>query len=343
MQHEITEKGKLLNSKGSLSVAGYSKKMLLEYDRKYIKASGGSIKEWDYYLITCDKYALALTIADNSYMGLSSISFIDYRAPWQITKTRMAWFTNGKTGLPSTSATGSVAVTGKDYQISFENTDGARKLTCKMSDFKDGKDISAEIVLSDVPEESMVIATPFPDSRTEFYYNQKINCMTAEGTVHIGDSEYVFDRGSSFGTLDWGRGVWPYKNTWYWGSASGLLNGHKFGFNIGMGFGDTSAATENMLFYDGKAHKLSKVDFLIPISNGSENYIGSWNFTGDDGRFVMNFKPIIDRYSDTNALIISSCQHQVFGLYSGRVKLDDGTVLEVKNFLGFAEKVKNKW
>ncbi|MBR5739895.1 MAG: DUF2804 family protein, partial [Firmicutes bacterium] len=36
-------------------------------------------------------------------------------------------------------------------------------------------------------------------------------------------------------------------------------------------------------------------------------------------------------------------QHQVFGKYTGSMVLDDGSVIEVKDFLGFAEKVFNKW
>ena len=46
--------------------------------------------------------------------------------------------------------------------------------------------------------------------------------MRAEGTVRIGEEEYRFAPEDSFAVLDWGRGVWTYHNTWYWGSASGL-------------------------------------------------------------------------------------------------------------------------
>ena len=35
--------------------------------------------------------------------------------------------------------------------------------------------------------------------------------------------------------------------------------------------------------------------------------------------------------------------HQVFGLFSGTLVLNDGTVIKLKNKLGFAEKVHNKW
>ena len=45
--------------------------------------------------------------------------------------------------------------------------------------------------------------------------------MPASGIVNFDGKEYVFPEGKSFGVLDWGRGVWTYKNTWYWGSASG--------------------------------------------------------------------------------------------------------------------------
>ena len=114
-----------------------------------------------------------------------------------------------------------------------------------------------------------------------------------------------------------------------------------FGWNIGYGFGDTSAATENMLFYDGKAHKLSQVKFNIP--GDEKDFLSPWTFTSDDGRFEMDFVPVLDRASCTDVKLIKSDQHQVFGRFTGKAVLDDGKVIEVKDFPGFAEKVENKW
>ena len=189
----------------------------------------------------------------------------------------------------------------------------------------------------------MVIVTPFKKKRY-FYYNQKINCLRAEGKVTAGGKEYIFNPEDSFAVLDWGRGVWTYKNTWYWGSASGLVDGVPFGFNIGYGFGDTSAATENMLFCNGRAHKLSNVYFNIPLNNdGKEEYLKPWTFTSDDGRFEMSFQPILDRAACINAFVIKSDQHQVFGRFTGKAVLDDGTEIRVNNLTGFAEKVYNRW
>ena len=68
-----------------------------------------------------------------------------------------------------------------------------------------------------------------------------------------------------------------------------------------------------------------------------------WTFTDNLGRFNLTFKPVIDRFDNTDLIVLGSCQHQVFGLLSGEVVLDDGTKVEFKDKLGFAEHVKNKW
>lgn len=343
MQHEIKRAIPLLDEKGNLTEAGYAKKLLPVYDRTKVKGGVTRLKEWDYYYVGNDKFGVALTIDDNYLYGLDSISFLWFEGTsWQITKSPMRILPRGNTGLPETSVSGVTKTEGKGYSMKFEVTRKSRVLTAHMDDFRDGQPIDIHIALTDEPEESLVICTPF-EKEAHFYYNQKINCMRAKGTVKIGDDVYKMEPDSSFGVLDWGRGVWTYHNTWYWRSASGLVDGEDFGFNIGYGFGDTSAASENMLFYNGKAHKLSQVTFNIPMKDGKEDYLSPWTFTSDDGRFEMDFEPVINRAALTDVKLIKSDQNQVFGRFSGIAVLDDGTKLEVKDLFGFAEKVENKW
>jgi len=343
MQHEIKTAVPLLDEKGNLTQPGYAKKLLPVYDRTKVKGGFARLKEWDYYYVGNEDFGVALTIADNSYMGLDSISFLSFKGkPWQVTKSPMRIFPMGKTGLPATSTAGVSAISGKGYSLEFRVEGGKRALKAHMDKYIGDKAIDIDITLTAEPEESIVIMTPF-EKEGHFYYNQKINCMRAEGTVKLGDEVYAFEPESAFGVLDWGRGVWTYHNTWYWGSASGLVDGNDFGFNIGYGFGDTSAASENMLFYRGKTHKLSQVTFNIPMKDGKEDYMKPWTFTSDDGRFEMDFVPVIDRASNTDFKVLKSDQHQVFGYFSGIAVLDDGTKLNVSHLLGFAEKVENKW
>ncbi len=163
--------------------------------------------------------------------------------------------------------------------------------------------------------------------------------MKAEGSFTLGDKECVFKPEDSLATLDWGRGVWTYDNTWYWGSGNGTVDGKPFGFNLGYGFSDRTSASENILFYDGVGHKLDDVTFHIP----ADDYTKPWTISSSDGRFEMDFIPIIDRSANMDFKLILSDQHQVFGRMSGKAVLDDGTVLEVKDLLCFAEKVHNRY
>ena len=117
------------------------------------------------------------------------------------------------------------------------------------------------------------------------------------------------------------------------------VNGKPFGFNIGYGFGDTSAASENMLFYDGVCHKLDDITFHID----KRDYMKPWTFTSTDGRFEMDFVPVLDRAAKIDVKLIVTDQHQVFGWMSGKAVLDDGTVLEIKDLMCFAEDVHNKY
>jgi len=339
--HEVTNVQPLLTEKGTLREPGWSKRMVQQYDRRAIKAPKFRIKEWDYYLILSEKnnFGVALTISDDGYIGLQSVSLLDFSQPWEHTETILNAFPMGKLRLPSSSAKGNTVYHDKRLDMEFRVSEGSRRLICNFKNFLDGKTFSCDITLEQPDMDTMVIATPWAEKETAFYYNQKINCMRASGKATFDGKDYLFDPSTDFGTLDWGRGVWTYDNTWKWGSGNADIDGHKFGFNIGYGFGDTKAASENILFWDGVAHKLDDVTFNIPESS----YTDPWTFTSSDGRFEMSFEPIIDRAAKIDVKVIVSDQHQVFGRLSGKAVLDDGTVIDVKDVLCFAEDVHNKY
>ena len=344
MQNKVTTPGDLLDKHGHLTECGYATKLIKKYDRNKIKAKKSRIKEWDYYLIYNSNYAVALTLDDNSYMGLDSFTLIDFSVPKETTKSYMKFFTNGSKNFPATSEIGDVKVKEKNYTLEFLNDGKQRVLKTFIKNFENNQDLISELVLTEEPADSMVILTPFKEKKTCFYYNQKIVGFKVSGFITIGETRIEFNSDNTRGILDWGRGVWTYKNTWYWGAGTGMVDGHEIGFNIGYGFGDTTAATENMVFYDGRAHKLEDVSFNIPKTpDGKDDFLSPWTFTSSDGRFEMDFTPIINRHSNANVVVISSNQNQVFGTFTGTIKLDNGKTIKLNNFLGFAEKVMNKW
>lgn len=346
MQREITKSQRLLDENGNIAEPGFAKKLHWQYSRSDIKAPKIRIKEWDYYYIGTQDYGLCLTISDSGYVSCLSVSFLEYgKNPVQFNDSELGFFPLGKMGFPSTSVKGDINAKVGTADMHFLNDGKKRRLHGTYDNFCNSKKcLVFDVELTEIPEESMVIATPF-DKDKHFYYNQKINCMRAEGFFEYNGRRYEFNReNGALATLDWGRGVWTYDNTWYWGSGQMVLDdGSTFGFNIGYGFGNTSAASENMLFYNGKSHKLENISFNIPKENGDFAYTKPWTFTSSDGRFEMEFKPIIDRQAPVDLKLICMIPHQVFGLISGTAILDDGTEIKIKDKLVFAERVHNKW
>ena len=336
--HEITRVQPLLDERGELREPGWSRSLVQRYDRKAIKAPRWRIKEWDYYLVLNRDFAAAFTVSDDGYIGLQSVSLLVFgEKPWEHTETVLNAFPLGRLKLPQDSSTGVTEFKNKRLQLRFSVEDGTRHITCHFERFMDGKALDCDIVLRQPRMDSLVIATPW-DKRHAFYYNQKINCMRAEGFVRFDGVEYRFDPKTDFGTLDWGRGVWTYDNTWHWGSGNADIGGNDFGFNLGYGFGNTAAASENVVFWNGTAHKLDDVCFHIPAS-----YTDPWRITSSDGRFEADFVPVLDRAAKIDFKLLVSDQHQVFGRMTGCAVLDDGRRIEFRDLTCFAEKVHNRY
>ena len=342
-QHEITAPQRLLQN-GEIAEPGYAKRLLWQYDRADITVHPARIKEWDCYVLGNQNYGMVLIISDSGFVGNLNFSLIDYHAGTTIQKAVVTPFPLGKWNLPSTTEAGSLERRVGEVKLGFYHGGDRRILRGIVPKFgKEKLPLRVDLTLTDIPEDSMVIATPL-GKPGHFYYNQKINCMRVSGTVTHGDRVITFDPADSFATLDWGRGVWTYDNTWYWSSLNTELpDGGTFGWNLGYGFGDTSAASENMLFHNGHAHKLDTVTFHLPQKDGKDDFMSPWRFTSNDGRLEMEFQPVYDNVNVIDVGVICMSGHQVFGKFTGRAVLDDGTVIELAERMGFVEKYHNKW
>ena len=351
--HLITSSGSLLDEQGRLREPGYALRPPFYYDHARIAAPKWRIKDWDYYLVNDDAYAVALTFSDLGYIGLVSASVMDFATSTFKTSSALVIAPMGKMGVPSSSDVGDIVWQGNQCKVEWRHRGQDRRLSFFMREFDDGEDLEVEVLLYDPPRDSMVICTPWAEDETAFYYNRKIVGMKARGAFRRGALFHEFapegEDGPAFGLLDWGRGVWTYDNVWYWGVAQGVQEGpdgqpHVLGLNLGYGFGDTSAASENMVFVDGIAHKLDLVDFGIPGTPDAYRYLEPWHMTSNDGRLELTFTPEIDRVDDIAVLgIVKSEQHQVFGKLDGFVVLDDGTRFEVRGLRASAEHIHNRY
>lgn len=77
MERELKKRGPVLDKKGH-PVPGFSRKSVLVYDRKAIKAPPWRIKEWDFYQVSDERMCLQFTIGHAAYAGQVSLMLFDF-------------------------------------------------------------------------------------------------------------------------------------------------------------------------------------------------------------------------------------------------------------------------
>ena len=342
---EFFDKTHNLFPNGTVNGEGWARHTIWRYIRNNIHSSVFRIKEWDYFATYCEEEKLwvCMTYSSLGYASLYALAVVDLERKKVVQQDAIKLLTLGFNKLPPTSL--------HDYDVSFSNSklsiiytkDGDRRTIrasapkLKLPNGKVGIDADFAMIQNKT-HESMNIQTTWTEDRSCFYLNEKVNGLISRGTIKIGDETHNV-MNNSFTVLDWGRGVWTYQNTWYWSSATGMVDDHKVGFNFGYGFSDRSVATENAIFYDNVIHKLDDVTFNLP----KKGFMDPWTITGSNGRVNLKFVPAVNRHSNINFILIKSVQNQVFGSFSGTLTLDDGTVINIENMQGFAEKVFNRW
>ncbi len=338
-QNEIIDASNLFNDDGSLVQCGWARKPLLKYNKDRIGKGWSRIKEWDHFSVLNKNFGFQLTIGDIGYLTQMSYVWLDFEKKERDGKGLFKIFTKSKV-LPLNSLEDSeIEFPTKKFKATISRQKNTRVLTIEDPSFQD-KGLKGSIVLQDDPKaDNTVVVTGYKEDPRFFYYNHKINYMPAEGSLTIGDKLYSFEPETSYGLMDWGRGIWPYKTHWLWGSACGLVDGVPVAFNIGYGFGDLSTHSENIIFYDGKAHKIDEVVF----HHENRDPAKPWKFTSNDDRFNMTLDPIIPHREKLNFGLIYLNSSLLHGLYSGEVVLDNGEKIKIENMLGHAEDIYWRW
>ena len=335
--------GKLLDAQGNLTQAGWAPQQELDcnlenahfYRMKFMQ--GMRVKCWDYYAVTTPTHFFSFTISDIGYLGMVFAYVIDFATGKYQEQTLTLPF-GGGVQLPRNSYAGETISNAAGKSLKFTVTPEKRLVSVRWPGFGD-TDLEAELEFAHTPDhESMNIIIPIQGKR--FYYNRKINCMPASGWVKYKGETFNITPDRCLANLDWGRGVWEYESFWVWASASGFLgDGRSIGLNMGYGFGDTSAATENCFILEGKIHKLGGVKFTYD----NKDFKASWKMADEDGRLDLVFTPFFERVAKTDLKLLRSEVHQMFGRYNGTLTCDSGEKLEVRDVIGWAEEHNAKW
>jgi hypothetical protein len=344
MQRELTQTSPLLEADGRLKQIGWSRQPVLDCNLEAARfyrlrmVQWLRMKRWDYYGLTTPEFYFSATLAHLGYAGTVFVYVIDFANGAMHEETLLVPLGRG-IALPRNSESGESTFSSKSARLHFSVEASDRHVRVAWPGFNHGEGLEADLTMTQAPShESMNIVIPIPPRR--FYFNRKINCIPTRGWVKRGQRTITVEPEHCLGNLDWGRGVWDYASFWVWASASGFLaDGRRVGLNLGYGFGDTTAATENALILDGRIHKLDKVSF----DYNARDFMQPWHLSSPDGRLDLELSPFKERMARSDVLVIHSEVHQMFGRYNGNVMTDAGERIQIRNLVGFAEEHHAKW
>lgn len=336
--NEVKNKIKALNEDGSPNNPGYSYRMNYLYNRESIKVRESRIKEWDFYQFIQKDWVLQMTIGHASLFESFSINLFNINTGERFSESRIAFHKYGIVSYErDPEVEHEIEAHTKDFQISFKLENNQRIFFVNAKSKKYGNVLVKGRVKNYPENDKMVILTPFHKSRRMFYLNYKENYYQANFEIKFGD--FIISLNEAHGLLDFGRGYWPFKQEWFWGSASFKVENYFVGFNIGWGFGDLTKASENMFFFNHKGYQLGELtcekDFNVPLSKAviQDKY----------GNFYLEMVPIYDNFTKTKVLYVDNSCHQVYYKVNGYYRINENMIIEFKDVTAFLEHAKNQW
>jgi hypothetical protein len=340
-QNEIFSPLSVLDDNGQPQNFGWSKNTGFFYDPVLVYAPRRRISESDRYIVHTPTHMVIFEIRDDGWLGYMGISVISLRDKKRSTQIYRTYFPLGTYELPTSSVIGSVRWQRKRSHLDFISMEnGVKIIKVDIPKFGHNRSLRGALVLIEPSAaQSLVTNQPWRGENYSFRYTRCCPWYYTEGVIQFGSTEIIFTRGNAWGILDWNRGVRPKADIRYWAAACGSSEGRQLSFCAGYSWADFSQGTENGFFVDGTLHKLDQVTFHIPMNN----WLSPWRFTSNDNRLEMTFLPHQERIERRRLFFYSCTRRQVFGFFSGKVQLDDGSVMEFQNLTGFAERDKMRF
>lgn len=334
---ELTTPVDLCDSRGNINptAVGWSRFPLHNCN---LKGHWPRKKRWNYWAVTSPTHLFSVTLSDVDYLGLPFIYLLDFETKTYAEKTLHKPFGAGCHLPPAVRA--DVDYTDPNMPIRIQYAQDGIHLVCGCPDLE-GKPLKVDLFVHEPPDhETLNVVIPWSANR--FQFTSKQNTLPTEGIITWGETTIRFDPKDSFACLDFGRGIWPFESFWNWSSFSTrLADGRTVGVNLGAGWTDGTGMNENGLCVSGKLTKLSEdvafdynvVDFMAP-----------WHLhTTTSQRVNLTFEPFFERHAKTDAVVIFSEVHQMFGRFHGTLDTGEGAPIEISDVIGWAEDHHARW
>jgi hypothetical protein len=151
-------------------------------------------------------------------------------------------------------------------------------------------------------------------------YTNKV-AFPVEGTLRVGEREFVFDAGRDLAILDEHKSFLPYRTTWTWGTFAA----HTPGGVVGANFVDRpelpGEEEESCIWTAAGVEPLADITFDRKLPDP----LSPWHIASADGRLDVTFTPE-GRKSTRHQLGIFAIDYfQLYGTYDGNLRTGDTT------------------
>jgi hypothetical protein len=332
-EREITEAISFTGPDGLLNrdAVGWTRSQLHDTSGIDGRKTWGRNKRWEYWSVIGERFMVSLTVSNIDYLGSQEVWVFDRETGVEHQHTALVPFGRGVT-LPPSLGGGRAHVKAGKLEIWIDPVEAGTRLAFRTPD------VSGELIASRPDgQEHMGVVVPWSDRR--FQYTVKDVALPTTGTLVIDGTGHQIDAGGpAWGVLDHGRGRWPYDVAWNWAAGSGIVDGRRIGIQLGDKWTTGSGSTENCLFVDGRAHKISEE---LTWEYDTSDYLAPWRVHGE--LVDLTFTPFHDKKTRTNVGVIHAKTDQCFGHWAGWMATDAGEKVRVDSAVGFAEDVHNRW
>jgi len=327
-EREITEAVELCLPDGRLNpdAVGWSRRPL----HGTALRGWGRSKRWEYWGLVTPRWILGITISSLDYAGVHSVYLLDRETGSETNADAVVPLGRGGRLAPRCGVGGS-RISTKALRIALDETPEGTRIRVRTPV------VDLDVVaLLPRDHESLSVVVRWSDRL--FQYTVKDVGRPLRGRLRVAGAAYDVDPAESFGVLDHGRGRWPYSITWNWGAGYGEVDGRPTGLQVGGKWTDGTGSTENALFVDGVAHKISDE---LAWDYDTTDPAAPWHVHGEGVDAVLT--PFHERVSRTDLGVVASEAHQCFGTWSGWATTSTGERVPVDGLVGWAEEARNRW
>lgn len=286
MQREITEPTKVFHTNGKVSVGGWAKDGIFEYN-KSDKRLKNKIDERDCFYITTDRFSLFLSVENLGNKFLIKITLADLTSGNVVSDQVIKKTIFSRYPLPN-SNNDELIYTDDRIQLQITNSINTRVLKCDFIDFDGLKNLYFNVTAKKIDGDALNQLAPFRNDNKYFYKKRFAPNYSASGVIRFGGFEYILNDSNSHIYFDITRFSKPRIHNYQRLSCDCTINQKRFTLCLASRVGDNIHANENCFFVDNKIIKLSHIN--VKSTNGRLDR--PWYFKGGISALNLTFRPI---------------------------------------------------